>query len=62
MKIRDFLKVTKKTSLPIIADCSNGFTLTKSKPLINTDFVTSSFYQTSKMICYSLHKPLYIVD
>lgn len=49
-----------KVALPIIADCSIGYKINKKLNIDDELYVNSTFYQTSKMICYSFYKPLHI--
>lgn len=47
-------------NLPVIAECTkDSLTLNKGKKS-NYTFIASKFYQSSKLICDSFHKPLYL--
>lgn len=50
-----------KIKLPVIAYCSEGFDVNKQLFVDDEEYVDSSFYQTSKLICYLFYKPLYLV-
>jgi|GEM_PF-3364192 len=60
MKIKHLIKIDEKINLPIIADCAEGFEYSKLN--IKTTYVSSSFFQTSKLVCFSVHKPLYLTS
>ncbi|MET3026036.1 hypothetical protein ABXT06_05115 [Flavobacterium sp. UW10123] len=60
MKIKNLIKIDKKINLPIIADCAEGFKY--SKLAVKTNYVSSSFFQTNKLVCFSVNKPLYLAS
>lgn len=60
MKIKTLLSIDEKINLPVIADCSEGFKYSKSAMLPN--YVSSSFFQTTKLVCFTVHKPLYLTS
>lgn len=50
----------KEVTLPVITNCSSGFKINDTSNQETENYLSSLFYQTSKMICYSFHKPLYL--
>lgn len=50
----------RKIPLPIITNCSEGTKYENEENIEEQNYLQSSFYQTTKMICYSFHKPLYL--
>ncbi len=58
MKIKNLINQKTKVSLPVIMECSEGFKYSKTSDKIA--HVHSVYYQTSKMICYSIYKLSYI--
>ncbi|MFV8334704.1 hypothetical protein ACNQF7_01315 [Flavobacterium sp. RSP29] len=54
------MKNKYKISLPVIAECTKeDFVLTKLK-YNPYKFVSSGFYQTSKIMCHDFYKPIYL--
>lgn len=58
MKIKNLIYKKRKLPLPIIMECSEGFKYKKTSD--KSVYVHSIYYQTSKMICYSIYKLPYI--
>lgn len=62
MKIKNLLKSSVEISLPIITDCAIGFSCPRKITKTKIKYVESTFYQSTKMICYSTNKPLYLIN
>lgn len=58
MKVKNLIDKNKKVALPISMECAEVFKYRKTSN--KTKYVDSTYYQTSKMICYSIYKPSYI--
>jgi hypothetical protein len=62
VKVRDLIEGNKDIPLPVIMDCIEVFNyeISDKQTFFKNQQVRSEFYQTSKLSCITLRKPLHI--